>query len=278
MVVPIGAEGVTPRRRLTVQGFQRRGRQVDGHRGREEDLHQPVLREAETFDVAVGGEDDLGCADTVVRDGQGPTVCAAIEDGDGGLFPDAESAEAEAFAEAAHEACGLQHDGAGGVVAGDAVAAAGQLEPACGVEADVRLVKAGQVVGMAAVEGVGGVGGGTVHLADGVEAIGVDAVVVYRAHREGDGLAVQPDQRVIVAVADMVVGGQVLRQVDHEAGFATRSALGKARGIQHRGGLAGQDGGPGGRALVDARAASREGGHSFAACCSPSRGRKASRP
>jgi hypothetical protein len=107
---------------------------------------------------------------------------------DGGLFPDACFAGAEAFAEAVDKACALRHDRAGGVAARNVVAAEGQQEHAFRVEPGVRFARTGQVVDARAVGGVSGGGGGAVHLADRVDEVRVAVVVFDRALGLGDGV------------------------------------------------------------------------------------------
>lgn len=81
---------------------------------------------------------------------------------------------------------------------------------------------------IAAVQGVGRVGCGAVHLAYGVEVVGFDAIIVDRPPRKGDGVAVQGNHRPVISMAGVIVGSQFMGQVDHEARIAARRSLSEA--------------------------------------------------
>ncbi|WP_138465681.1 hypothetical protein [Poseidonocella sp. HB161398] len=78
---------------------------------------------------------------------------------------------------------------------------------------------------MAAVPRIGGGAGGAVHLARGLEIGRRDPVPGHRLAGKADGLPVQRDLRPVAAAAGIVLGGQLVRQVDHEAGIAPGGAF-----------------------------------------------------
>ncbi len=300
--------GRDPPARRTAQRAQRLGAEIRRHRGIEEEMHEPAAGEAEALDLAVVGEDHLARGDPAVRRDKLPARALPREPEDGARLGDAHARGPEALGQRADVTRGLQHHRARREEPRQVVARAGELGHGLRVEPLARLAQRGQMAGIGRVQPVGRGACRAIDLARGVEEGGRDGMLLDRLPREGDGLPVQPDHGRVAAVAGIVVGGDVVRQVDHEARVAPRGPLGDAAGLEHhdpgagielqepprgrepgkarphhrhvrggvalerlRCGLAGQDGGPGRRAAVDRGPPRLEAGHDTASAASSAR-------
>lgn len=215
------------------QGAERVGVERLGHGGVEEDVHEPAPGEAEALQVAVGGEDRLGGRDAAVGGGERPGRAVALKGEHGRPLGDRHAVAAQALAQAPHVAGGLEHHRARGEEARDVVEAPRQLPHPLRVQALAGLADAGEVPGVAPVERVAGLAGGAVDLAGGVEEGGGHGVGGCRVAGEGDGAAVERHRGAVVAAPRVVVRGQLVRQVNHEARVAPRGALCEPPRLQH---------------------------------------------
>ena len=88
--------------------------------------------------------------------------------------------------------------------------------------------------GVAAVVSVPCRGGCPVHFTGWVSESGIDLIFGHRVLGKGDGLAIQPDETAIIATACVIVRGQIMGQINHEAGIAACGAFAHAQGVEDK--------------------------------------------
>ncbi len=114
------------------------------------------------------------------------------------------------------------------------MAAAGDLGHRLCVEHFGAFAKAFEMGGVAEIMGMCSGAGGAVDLARAIEIGGRDGEVVYRAGGECLCCAVECDDGAVIAAACVILAGEFVRQVDHEAGIAACCAGGKGARIKER--------------------------------------------
>ncbi|CAM3384536.1 hypothetical protein PAAM106076_18465 [Paracoccus aminovorans] len=221
---------------LAAKRADRLGRQFLGHAGVQHDVHQPPALEAEAFQMAVVGQDQPLRQDLALRGRDPPALRAAFEAQHRRVLVDPHAGALQPGRQPLHIARRLDHRRARGIEPALVMVRAGDLLHLPGVVELVRLAHPAQVRGIADVAGDPGGRGGGVDLARALEPAARDVVFLDRRVGEVDGMAVQPRQLPVVAVAraGIVRRGQLVRQVDHEARVAPGAAFRDPRGVQDR--------------------------------------------
>ena len=136
----------------------------------------------------------------------------------------------------AHIARRLQHHRAGREQARAVMGRAGDAPHLGRVQDLAGLTQGGEVRGIGDIAVVRALAGGAVDLAVATEIPGRDAVFPDRIGPEGDRVAVHGDQPPVAVGtgARVILGSQLMRQVDHEARVAPRRALADLPGVQQR--------------------------------------------
>ena len=197
-------------------------------------MEEPATKEAEALGMAVVGEDDARARDRALRRAHAPARAVALDGDGGGVLEEADRC-CEAVGEGADVGGGLHDRRAGHVDAGGEGGGAGDGGDGGGVEPGVGLVELVEL---------GGVGGEVpvafrrqreVVAAAGVEDVAGEGALGGEIGREGDGAALDGD--VVAALlqgrAAVVLGRDLVRQVDDEAGVAAGRALADDAGLEH---------------------------------------------